>query len=91
MGNLFESRNVGKCLTEYIRRDYADVIGKYNRFVVISQFDSTPSHIDECDFKEGYGYPKQHNEPFCGYGNIMFGVEEDGTLTKLKSIIDSSD
>lgn len=87
----FISRNVGRCLTEYVRRDFADVVGKYQRFVVISQFDKTPGHINELDFPEGYGYPKQFNEPKLGYGQILFGVEEDGTLTKLKSIIDSSD
>lgn len=87
----FVSRNVGRCLTEYVRRDFADVVGNYQRFVVISQFDETPNHIDELDFPEGYGYPKQFNEPKLGYGQILFGVEEDGTLTKLKSIIDSSD
>lgn len=89
--NNFYGKNIGRCLTEYKIDVYDQIIDDYDRFVVISQFDSIPKHINDLDFKEGYGFPKQHNEPVLGHGQILFGVEVDGTLTKLKSIIDSSD
>lgn len=89
--NNFYGKNIGRCLTEYKIDVYDKIISNYDRFVVVSQFDPTPAHMDDLDFKEGYGFPKQHNEPALGYGQVLFGVEEDGKLTKLKSIIDSSD
>lgn len=91
MESIWKERKVSMHITEYARRDFADIVGKYNRFVVTSQFDKEPQHIDELNFPEGYGLPKQYDEPQLGHGQFLFGVEEDGTLTKLKSIIDSSD
>lgn len=85
------SKNVGKCLTEYKVENYDEEVKKYQRFVVVSQFDPKPSHMLDLDFPEGYGYPKQSNEPVCHIGEVMFGVEQEGFLVELKSIIDSSD
>ena len=91
ISNDMVSRNVGKCLTEYKVENYDEVVKRYDRFVIMSQFDGEIGHINELDFPEGYGYPKQFNEPVCHTGNVMYGVEHDGFLTKLMCIIDSSD
>lgn len=89
--NNFIQKTVGRCLTEYTRSNYNDIVNNYAKFVLVSQFDKKPNNITDLDFKEGYGYPKQFNEPVCHTGTILFGVECNGSLTELKSIIDSSD
>ncbi len=91
MESIWKSRTLGRCLTEYTRRDFSDIVSGYTKFVTISQFSDTPKHIDNLNFQKSYDFPRQSTEPKLGYGQILFGVEEDGTLTKLKSIIDSSD
>lgn len=77
------------CVTEYTHPEYGRLVKKFNRFYVISQFDDV----------EGLEYalvnptfPAQYRvDARCSYGDVLYGVSADGSLTKLKAIIDSSD
>ncbi len=91
MDKLFIEKNIGRCLTEYTHINYQKMIGNFKRFITISQFDATPEHINELVVALREGRVTKVTEPTLSYGQILFGVEKDGTLTKLKSIIDSSD
>lgn len=83
------SRNIGRCLTEYKREDYDQIVKNYAEFIMISQFiHPKPKTLDEALVDR---HSRLRPTPQCGYGEHMFGVEKDGTLTELISIIDSSD
>ena len=77
-------RKLAKCLTEYKRGDYSTVINKFNKFVTISQYSSIPMNVNETQLI-------LNDKPDCGWGEILFGVDDNGNLIELMSIIDSSD
>lgn len=78
------SKEVGRCLTKSIRSDYDTVIQRFAEFVRVSQFKRQPKHISEFDGNL-IAEPELHN------ATILYGVEEDGSLTWLAELIDSSD
>lgn len=79
------SRTVGNCLTETTRKDFIIKINQYAEFVHVSQFrDQQPKHVSEIA-----GPLATHSR--LSPGMIVYGVEQDGTLTWLGQIIDSSD
>jgi len=84
------SRNVGRCLTEYKREDFDQIVETFKEgFVVVDQFTyPQPKNLSEVKFGTSGGRTKQHR---CSIGQILYGINEDGTLTELMSIIDSSD
>lgn len=87
----FTERKIGKCLTEYKRNDFDNLVAKYNQFLMISQFDSTPQNVNDVYPNSSLFGPQLLDEPKCQIGYILFGVAEDGSLTKLIAKIDSSD
>lgn len=78
------SRTVGRCLTETKRKDFSDAIKKFGEFARISQFEQQPKHVSEVD-QTLTDWPTLH------IGEILYGIEQDGSLTWLGEIIDSSD
>lgn len=80
----FIEKKLRMCLTEYRHSEYDELVKSYNKFLTVSQFDSAPNWVGEDD-------PRLIAEPKCGYGEVMYGVNEHGNLFKLLSIIDSSD
>lgn len=77
-------------ITEYKRNDYDDVVGTFKKgFVVVSQFSTLPENLAQVDWNN-YS-TKKLEEPKCHTGQFLFGIETNGDLTKLMSIIDSSD
>lgn len=85
MNIQWEEIKRGRCLTEYRRKDYDEAIKGFGEFVVVSQFDPTPCHINDVPVERLTSQDK------ISFGEILYGVNPDGTLEKLKSIIDSSD
>lgn len=84
------SRNVGRCLTEYKREDFAEIVGTFKEgFITVSQFVyPQPKNLSEAKFGSSASRMKQHR---CSIGEILYGINDDDTLTELMSIIDSSD
>jgi hypothetical protein len=84
------SRNRGRCVTEYKREDYDQVVGTFKEgFVTVSQFvHPQPKDLSQVKFGTSGSRMKQ---PRCSIGEIQYGINDDGTLTELMSIIDSSD
>ena len=81
------SRNIGRSVTEYKREDFDQAVKNYTKFYSVSQFTHTkPSSVSMLD-----GRAKPLTEPTISIGSILFGVEQDGSLTELMSLIDSSD
>lgn len=79
------SRNVGRCLTATQRKDFNEFVARFAEFVHVSQFNSKPpKHVSEVS-----GALKDNFR--ISAGEILYGVEEDGSLTWLGQIIDSSD
>lgn len=78
------TRNVGRCLTETKREDFDTKVKEYTEFVHASQFSKQPKHISEV------GGALSTN-PKIFTGEFLYGVEQDGSLTWLGQIIDSSD
>ena len=83
----FTSKTVGRCLTQYIRKDYEQIVNSFKVFVIISQFEAIPSSLEEAI----YGQRKILKVPNYSIGERLFGANEDGSLEELASIIDSSD
>ena len=79
----FNSKTIGRCLTEYTVINYEELVSSFNKFATVSQFSGDIKSVDKAS--------KVSDRPVCGYGEIMYGVNEDGSLTKLKMIVDSSD
>lgn len=84
------SRNVGRCVTEYKREDYDQIVGTFTEgYVTVSQFTyPQPKDLSQAKFGTTASRMKQ---PRCSIGEVLYGINNDGTLTELKSIIDSSD
>lgn len=79
------SRTVGRCLTETKRKDFDEAVNKFAAFINISQFDWQPDHM-------GSTSAQLMSEPKLNSGYILYGVDgENGSLTWLGQIIDSSD
>lgn len=78
------SRTVGRCLTETKREDFDTAAAKFAEFVHVSQFSQQPKHVSEVG-------GALSDSPRIFTGEILYGVEEDGSLTWLGQIIDSSD
>ena len=78
------TRTVGRCLTETKRKDFDEAVKKFGEFVHASQLSQQPKHVSEV------GGALSDN-PRIFTGEILYGVEEDGSLTWLGQIIDSSD
>lgn len=77
MKPVFQQRSLGRSLTEYKRVNYDVLVKQCERFILYSQFDTTVGrYIDE---------------PKCGIGEILKGVDSLGNEHELMSIIDSSD
>lgn len=81
------SRNIGRYVTEYKREDFDQIIKNYTKFYSVSQF--TYNKPETVSMLDGYAQPL--TEPKCRIGEILYGVEADGSLTHLMSLIDSSD
>lgn len=77
-------RNVGPCLVETKRKDFGEAVKKFSEFVHTSQFSQQPKHVEEVG-----GILSDSFRIFTG--EILYGVEQDGSLTWLGQIIDSSD
>ena len=95
MGNvIYKSRNVGRCLTEYKREDYDEVVKKCTKFFQKSQFDKNHEGSLASDL---FSYSEIHKMPMvppkCHYGSILYGIldEENPKIIQLMSVIDSSD
>lgn len=78
------TREVGRCLTETKRKDFDTKVKEYAEFVHASQFVSQPKHVSEIK-------GALSTNPKISYGEFLYGVEQDGSLTWLGQIIDSSD
>lgn len=80
------SRNIGRCVTETKREDFDQALDTFGEFVRVSQFAKQPKHVSEV----GHDGQLSANTQL-GIGTILYGVEQDGSLTWLGQIIDSSD
>ena len=77
-----KQKTLGTCITEYTIDNYDEAISKYTSFVAFSQFDSqVPSFVHE--------NMKVLHTPKVSIGEKLYGIEKDGSLTFLKSVIDS--
>jgi hypothetical protein len=84
----FITNHIGHALTQHKRHDFDEIVKKYSKFVSISQFVTPPSKFDAS--KDEWGI-ELLDYPRMDYGSQLFGLEENGSLTLLGSIIDSSD
>ena len=78
----WNTKNVGKCLTERVHVEFSNLIKIADRFAMVSQFSTQPKTIE--DVSEWISEPKCHTGSFL-YADI------NGKLIEIKSIIDSSD
>lgn len=84
-----KTETVGKCLTKRTIENYDELIQKYVRFIYFSQFARgiswrTTEIPDNVELRV-------EAHPVLKTGEIMFGMESDGTIKWLGEIIDSSD
>lgn len=80
------SREIKSCVTENRVENFDEVVKNYSKFYSVSQFNRIPKTVSEVD-----GDAQLKSEPKISIGYILLGVEENGDLTKLMSLIDSSD
>lgn len=76
------SRNIGHGVTETLIRDFDKTVMKYGEFVKINQFALQPKHVSEV------GHGALTDSPDIEVGDVLYGIEEDGSLTWLGQIID---
>lgn len=80
------SRKVGRCYTETKLKSFDMEVKKFTKFVQTSQLnDKLPVDINNLNG----GQITDVSSLMCSY--ILYGVNEDGSLTWLGQIIDSSD
>jgi hypothetical protein len=79
----WNTKTVGRCLTEYTKPGYDELVKNYTAFCVSGQDVDIYVNVSQATFV--------HSKPVCGYGELMYGVNEDGSLDLLKMIVDSSD
>lgn len=84
-----KSRVIGKCLVEYKREDYADLVKMGTLFFTVSQ-DRNVDHFT-LEKVQDSGFRLFNEPPVCGYGQKVYAVMPDSTIVKLMEIIDSSD
>lgn len=85
------SSNAGRCVTQYKREDFAEIVGTFKEgFVTVSQFTHPqPKNLSEVKFSSWGNERKK--DARCTIGEYLYGINDDGTLTELMSVIDSSD
>jgi|WetSurMetagenome_2_1015567.scaffolds.fasta_scaffold263858_3 hypothetical protein len=79
----WNSRNLGRCLTEYTKPDYEEKILQYKNFGFSSQFMAQATSIESLI--------RVSHEPICHIGETMYGIDDNNNLELLKMIVDSSD
>ena len=77
MNNVIKT-DLGNCVVEYKRSDFAEEAAKYRKFAIAPQF--APELIIEYSDK-----------PVLFIGRVLYGVTRAGELVWLGQIIDSSD
>lgn len=80
----FNSVTIGHCLTEYTVEDYDNLVKNYKKFGFAAPYKNPAMGIRP-------EILRTDDSPICFDGEIMYGINEDGSLTKLKMIVDSSD
>lgn len=85
MRDGFVEKKVGRSLIEYAHPDFEEIIHNYQNFVSVSQFK------DQYSDGEVYTGSQASNNPYCGYGEFLYGLKADNKLVLLKAVIDSSD
>ncbi len=82
------SREVGRCLTEYKRPDFDQIVADSLWFYTCSQ----ERNLDSWTLDEFLqSQIKELKEPKCGYGMRLYAVLSNRTVVKLMEVIDSSD
>lgn len=81
----FVATQRGRCATQYEREDLDSILPRYREFVYRDQNGGLPSKLER---KTKERTTKTFGTQL-GYGT--YGVENDGTLTLLATLIDSSD
>lgn len=83
-----KTETVGRGLTKTVRADFEDSIKKFKQFAHFSQFSGVgPKTKKIPQFVE----VRIEASPALRTGEVMFGVNPDGSLEWLGEIIDSSD
>ena len=77
------TKKIGKCLTQYIRADYDQISSECDAFLVRSQFNDTPT--------EYAAHELEIDIPKIRAGQVLYGIDLNGVVHRLKAIIDSSD
>lgn len=84
------SENVGRCLTKNYREDMAELVQQFRHFVHISQFENVSRNTTKLPIDRAVVF-RVDGSPVVGIGEMMFGMDPEGTMTWLAEIIDSSD
>ncbi len=88
LGPNVKTEVLGRCLTKTVRVDFEDSLKKFKQFAHFSQFSGVNSKTTKIpDFVE----VRIETSPALRTGEVMFGVNPDGSLEWLGEIIDSSD
>mgnify|MGYP005841973015 CR=1 FL=1 len=82
------TETVGKCLTRTIRSDYKDVVVKFRQFAHFSQFSGVNFKTRQIPLQTEV---RIETSPAIKPGEVVFGINLDGSLEWLGEIIDSSD
>lgn len=85
-------RRVSMHIHEYKREDYDQIANTFtDGYVTVSQFAKTPKLLSEVNWNQ-YGTERYKTLELVRFstGQFLFGINPDGTLTQLKSLIDSS-
>lgn len=80
--------NIGRNLTKTVRHDYDDVVARFSHFAHFSQFSNVDFQTKTIPSKVDVRIEKS---PAIGIGEIVFGVNHDGSIEWLGEIVDSSD
>ena len=82
------TETVGRCLTKTVRSDFDSVVVKFKQFAHFSQFSGV-------GFKTKTIPPQVEvrieTSPMIRPGEVVFGINLDGSLEWLGEIVDSSD
>jgi|WetSurMetagenome_2_1015567.scaffolds.fasta_scaffold449982_2 hypothetical protein len=81
----YTEKAVGRCLTERCIENFDLFEVTFNNFIAVPQDKKQPKFLSEVP---EINLSKSSQ---CHPGYFLYGVDEDGSLTFLKSIVDSSD
>jgi hypothetical protein len=84
------TEKLGRGLTKNYREDVGSLIQRFAQFLHVSQFENLPRNTKEIPKDRAIAF-RIDGSPTVAIGEMVFAIDNEGRLTWLQEIIDSTD